>query len=329
MIWVTWRQHRRELLVLALVLGAIAAYLIHYGLAEYAAYYHVANGISVATCQQQHRQDALCDALSTDFYDTYSNDLVSLIALILLPVLVGMFLGAPLVARELEHGTHRLVWTQSVTRLRWLLVKVGAQVGATLLLFAALSLIVRWWIGPFNLTNGPFGQYYDITGIVPLAYLAYALALAIAAGAFLRRTVPAMFATLVGYLAVRIPIGVWARPQFVPPLSVTWDPYIVLPKSNPGNQDWTLYFGFVDQSGQHVSPPQVYNTCSPAGTPPVDYTPGSSFTACTHAHGWIETAIWQPADRYWLFQGIESAIFLGLAAVLLGLAIWWVRRRLA
>ena len=47
---------------------------------------------------------------------------------------------------------------------------------------------------------------------------------------------------------------------------------------------------------------------------------------CTHAHGWLDATTYQPADRFWLFQGIETAVFLGAAAVLLALAIWWVRR---
>jgi hypothetical protein len=53
------------------------------------------------------------------------------------------------------------------------------------------------------------------------------------------------------------------------------------------------------------------------------------FTACAHAHGWRYLVIWQPADRFWLFQSIESAIFFGLAAALLALAFWWVQTRIS
>ncbi|HVA91885.1 MAG TPA: hypothetical protein VNL71_18820 [Chloroflexota bacterium] len=38
---------------------------------------------------------------------------------------------------------------------------------------------------------------------------------------------------------------------------------------------------------------------------------------------------YQPADRYWVFQGIESTLFVGMAAGLLVLAAWWIRRRIA
>ena len=51
---------------------------------------------------------------------------VALITLVLVvPALIGMFWGAPLIAHELETGTFRLAWTQSVSRRRWLLVKMG------------------------------------------------------------------------------------------------------------------------------------------------------------------------------------------------------------
>ena len=167
---------------------------------------------------------------------------------------------------------------------------------------------------------------------MPLAYAAYALALAIAAGTLLRKTVPAMVVTLVGYLAVRIPIEIWARPNYLPPLSVTWDPYLVAaPKMQPGEPGLDpLTDGFVDHAGHPI--PHAHAPFDTCGTGPFPPWQGQGttvwnglFTACTHAHGWLYTATWQPADRFWLFQGIESAIFFGLAAALLALAFWWVR----
>jgi hypothetical protein len=128
MIWLSWRQHRLELLVIGIGLAMIAALLIQNALVINAAYHQVVQGgMSVASCIAQQNTSSLCQRLQTIFFDTYKdpNDLpiVSLV-----PILVGMFLGAPLVAREVERGTFRLIWTQSVTQLRWLLVKVGWQV---------------------------------------------------------------------------------------------------------------------------------------------------------------------------------------------------------
>ena len=254
-----------------------------------------------------------------------------------------MFLGAPLVASELERGTYRLVWTQSVTRLRWMLVKVGTQMGIALLVFALISLLVMWWNGPFDrLGGGVEPLSFDFEGIVPLAYAAYALSLAIAASALLRKTLPAMVVTLVGYLAARIPIDALARPRYLPQLSVTWDPYSIITLHEPFRatslsgalwpyygSDWIFYNGWVNHAGHPIYDGDVYRVCAgPSGN---DYgaLPGTSFTACTHAHGWLYMITYQPADRFWLFQGIESAIFFSLAAALLALAFWWVRTRIS
>jgi hypothetical protein len=84
--------------------------------------------------------DTGCLPLSEEFSGRFQSlGLVSL--LLFLPALVGLFWGAPLVARELEHGTHRLVWTQGVTRLRWATVKLGLVGGGVVLV--AVHLIRR------------------------------------------------------------------------------------------------------------------------------------------------------------------------------------------
>jgi hypothetical protein len=40
-------------------------------------------------------------------------------------------------------------------------------------------------------------------------------------------------------------------------------------------------------------------------------------------------AVYQPASRFWVLQGIEAATFAGLAIVLLAVTGWWVRNRVA
>ena len=55
----------------------------------------------------------------------------------------------------------------------------------------------------------------------------------------------------------------------------------------------------------------------------------ASLDHCVRARGFLNTDVFQPASRYWLFQGIEAALFSALALALLALAVWWVRRRLA
>jgi hypothetical protein len=69
-------------------------------------------------------------------------------------LLAGLFWGAPLIAREVEHGTHRLVWTQGVSRLRWALVKFGLVGAGVVVAAACYALLVTWWRAPLDQAAG-------------------------------------------------------------------------------------------------------------------------------------------------------------------------------
>ena len=141
---------------------------------------------------------------------------VGVLAMLALPAVIGVFWGAPLVARELENGTHRLVWTQSISRTRWLATRVGLVGLFALAGAAAVTALVSWWCGPIDdalnagATSGSgFLEQtrmqpviFAARGIVPIAYTAFAFALGVTAGTVLRRTVPAMALTLVVFVAV-------------------------------------------------------------------------------------------------------------------------------
>jgi len=321
MIWVTWRQHRSEALVVAGVLVLLAALLLKTGLDMASAYQQ----LGIGACLAEVTRDPNCNTALYTFLGDFGFAISAVGWLNALPLLLGLFVGAPLLAREVEQGTFRLAWTQSVPRLRWLAVKLTGVLGVALLASAALTALLTWWFGPLH----QFGALYfpltfDFEGAVPLAYAAYALTLAVAAGTLLRRTIPAMAATLGGFVALRVPVEFWVRPRYLPPITLTGDPRQVdamVPKT-----DWVLNNGWVDQAGHQVHAGDVLATCAP-GQNNVDYQ--GAFTQCTHAHGWLMYITYQPADRFWLFQGIETAIFLVLAALLLTLTIYWVRRQLS
>jgi hypothetical protein len=326
MIWVTWRQHRGEALVIVGALVALAALLIVTG-RDIAGLY---SQLGVGACAARPGQPS-CGNIIAAFQDTVNNRYGPLFPAFtffkLAPALVGMLVGTPLVARELEYGTHRLVWTQSVTRWRWLSVKLGLVLGGCLLVVAILTALLIWWRGPFDVLGGRIdAQAFDLEGLVPLAYMAFALSLAIAAGTLLRKSIPAMAVTVGGFFVIRLLVELFARPYYLPPSILKWDPLL----ANPSTliHDWIVYDGFVDLHGNRVGLGQVLRDCGANGTS-VSWQPGSPFTQCIHTRGWLGYIVYQPADRFWLFQSIESAIFFALAAALLALAIWWVRRRLA
>ncbi|MEO9240217.1 MAG: ABC transporter permease, partial [Jatrophihabitantaceae bacterium] len=140
--------------------------------------------------------------------------------LIAVPGLIGAFWGAPLISREFEQGTHRLVWTQSVSRARWLATKLAIVGAASVIATGLLSLMVTWWSKPLDtfehnrFDTGLFGE----RNIVPLGYAAFGFVLGVAAGILIRRTLPAMATTLVGYLGVRLAFTYLVRRHLVPPV---------------------------------------------------------------------------------------------------------------
>ena len=145
--------------------------------------------------------------------------------MLVLPALIGLFWGAPLLTRELEAGTHRLVWNQSVTRTRWLAVKL-ALTGLAAMTAAGLgSLAVSWWSSPIDKTAANVPQMGPVVfaarGIVPIAYAAFAFALGVTVGMLVRRTLPAMAITLAVFVAVQFAMPLLVRPHLVPPTRST------------------------------------------------------------------------------------------------------------
>src|SRR5262249_38714069 len=123
MIWLTWRQHRKQLLFSVLGLAALAVFMYPTGRAMRSDFARL--GLSACADQMHGPGNSACDTVMRQFTDRWAPfTLVGLLFLVL-PLLVGLFWGAPVVAREVEHGTHRLVWTQGVSRRQWALVKFG------------------------------------------------------------------------------------------------------------------------------------------------------------------------------------------------------------
>ncbi|HEX6798224.1 MAG TPA: hypothetical protein VF116_11000 [Ktedonobacterales bacterium] len=321
MIWLTWRQHRIEASIVLGALALLAALMVVTGIDMRTSYQQ----LNIATCLNQLEPSQNCmDALRA-FRDQYSPWVNASEWLNLIPALLGILIGAPLVARELEHGTQRLVWTQSVTRWRWLAVKLLLVLGGCLVVAAALALLLSWWRQPWDTLEGRFSAGFDFEGPVLGGYVLFALALAIAAGALLRKAIPAMVVTLAAFLAVRVPVEFHFRGYYQPPLAVTFDPAGTAAAGlQLSNADWQVNSYFVDHVGHQIADQQVYSTClnSFASTKP-------SFLQCVHAHGWLFAELYQPANRYWTFQAIETALFVALALGLLALTVYWVRSRLS
>jgi hypothetical protein len=216
MIWLTWRQFRAAATMMLAALAALAAILVLTGPGLAHDY---STGIAACTTQPGG-----CSDFVRQFFNHHQGSFLAVTAVVLiLPALIGLFWGAPLITRELEAGTHRLVWNQSITRTRWLAVKL-ALTGLAAMTAAGLgSLAVTWWSSPIDKAAHTFNLpkmaplLFATRGIVPIGYAAFAFALGVTVGLLVRRTLPAMAITLAVFLAVQIAMPLLVRPHLLPP----------------------------------------------------------------------------------------------------------------
>lgn len=320
MIWLGFRQQRTETLVAGAVLLLLAALFIPAGV-HLASFYAQDN---VAHCLA-HKSPACAQTLSD--FGGRAGVLRSVMPwLTLLPGMLGVALAAPLVL-DLENGTYRLAWTQSITRVRWIAIRFSLAIATALAVGGLLALLFTWYREPLDKVFGRFdgSSGFDLEGIVPIAYVLFALGLALAVGVAWRRTAPAVITSFLAYVATRLFVDGWLRQRFVTPLSRTWSISASGPAPRSLDNAWVLYSGLSDRAGHPFS--GGYAVLQACGR--VVYKGSKALNAhCLARHGaGFNTAVYQPASRFWEFQGIETALFAGLAILLLGLAVALLLRR--
>jgi ABC-type transport system involved in multi-copper enzyme maturation permease subunit len=131
--------------------------------------------------------------------------------------LVGTFWGAPLVARELEAGTHRVVWNQSVTRRRWWTVKLAVVTAAAVLTAGVATILLTWAAAPVDdLADNHFSTVlFGARNLAPVGYAVFAVALGTVIGLLTRRTLPAMALTFVLFLVAQFAVPNLIRPHLL------------------------------------------------------------------------------------------------------------------
>ncbi|MDZ5445241.1 transporter [Micromonospora sp. 4G57] len=327
MIWLTWRQHRKQAFFTLLGFAALAALMVPIGLSMR----HTFADLGLAECVGQLSDPDVaattrdsCEAGFRRFTNQYGSLNLVAVLLLTLPVLVGLFWGAPLVAREVEHGTHRFIWTQGVGRTRWALVKFGLVGAAVVALAVCYGLGMSWWVDPLThaAREGRLGLIvFDLQGVVPIGYTLFAVALGIFTGTVWKQMLPAMGITLAGFIGVRAVVAILARPHYQPartlafPIEGTGEPLTE-------RGDWILSQGIRDADGTMVAA-DTQIMCPPGGKGPDGRACGAELGLGPGAYNW---QLYQPAGRFWLFQGIETGIFVALAALLLYLAVRRIRR---
>jgi len=327
MTWLVWRQHRSQAYLAAAALAAFAVLLLVTG-RQMASTYQSA----LTRCAASHTCGNLANTL------TLGNPALSVLVTltVVVPCLLGVFWGGPLVARELETGTSQFAWMQSITRSRWLTIKVGWALLAAAACGGAVSALVTWWSSPVNALNQQNFQpsQFDIQGIVPVGYALFAVALGIAAGTLLRRTLPALAITIGVFTLLRLVIGQDLRSHYLTAITIIniFGHHV----NQPAGSYWLVSQGLVGPGGQVLSTPTLASGAKINGVPISEipsvcrafaFQAPLKMASCLTTRGYRGFITYQPASRYWPFQGIETGIFVILAAALIAVAAIVVLRR--
>nr|WSY57138.1 ABC transporter permease [Streptomyces sp. NBC_00886] len=313
--WLVWRQNRLAFRIGLGVAAAVAAYAIvrHQEMSTAIAQGHLdaCRGITVPAGDCSHKLNA--------FTQTYQFPMRRpLQAMLVLPLIFGIFLGGPQLAQEVESGTYRTVCTQSVTRSRWFAAKLLVPVVLTVLISGTIAAAMTWWWQPAGSLLGgwfPWWQWYPYDGIGPVVVglSVLSLLIGVTAGLILRRTVLAMGATVV-LSAAAMYLLESVRGQLLPTTLATVQH--TTGTAAPSNA-WVLSEGSVDAAGHRVPDlPSCYAA--------------DDYAKCLVRHGrtgrWAE---FHPGSHLWPLQWAETGLCLLLAVGLAGLCVWWIRHRSA
>jgi ABC-type transport system involved in multi-copper enzyme maturation permease subunit len=328
MIWLVWRRYRVLIALTVVVLAALGVWMLLLGHATDAAESSSACRYGAFRCTTRSGIFSLSDqATAINFL------------LLFVPCLLGIVFGAPLVAGEIEHSTNRLVWTQGVSRTRWIIVKWCSLGLLLLVLVSALTLITQWWAGHSEEPNldlvligsGPLQPlFFPITGLAMSAYTAFAFAMGAAFGAVIRKTSWAVAGTVVLYAVVSVVMVLYVRPSLEP------QAFLVFHESVSGQgigdasnslqaSSWGLGFGYryaPGASGAKSGPSAdiVGKRCQLASPGPAAYL------ICLSYHRVQQGEFYQPANRYWGLQWRESLLLVATAGALFGATVLSVRR---
>jgi hypothetical protein len=325
MAGVTWRQHRVALAGVAVLLGALAVYLWIAGASLHHAY------DAAVACHPE--SSAACQALDNTM-SGMDNFLSNGYILQVLPVLIGAFIGAPVLARELETGTFRYAWTQGFGRRRWAVAKLVLLAVAVTAAAGAFGALLTWYYQPFLSGNEflglprttPFAPgMFDLRGVGFPAWTLAAFAIGALAGMLIRRVVPAIATTLVGYVGLAFAAAGFLREHYLTPLVVT-------NYANLASNAWTVGQWWTKDGrvafGDYP-PASILNQYCPPTSAPKGGGPSEGWGPCLIKHGYTMWTSYQPTSRFWPFQWIEGGWLLALSVLLIAGCVWLVHRRAA
>ncbi|WP_424889755.1 translation initiation factor IF-2 [Streptomyces sp. XH2] len=314
--WVVWRQHRTAARIALAVLAALCAELLW--LRGAMTGYVAEHGLS-APCPAEG--DCTAYAAAVDGFKLRYGDFLGCNALLLefLPLFAGMFVAGPVIARELESGTYKVAWTQSVSPLRWFAAKLGLPVAALLAGASVLSAVFTWtWRPVGHLDDGwlvdgtRWYEAFDALGPAPVAGVLFGAALGALAGLLVKRTLPAMAVTALACLLLSWPLTA-VRPHLADPLTETRTSYLEV-RPFAGKDSWGYERGTITASGRRL--PEDTD-CHMAPVP----------TDCLARHGAAGYYLdYHPPAHFRRLAWTQAGLVAAAAGACAAGALWRVRR---
>jgi hypothetical protein len=330
--WFAWRTQRLRIIAAVVATAVFIGWLYVTGSNEHTTW----SALVAHHCITSTHPQAACNHLwsNNTSASRWTNDNIFILNVV--PALLGLLFGAPLLALEIEHGTNRFAWSQSITRSRWLAYKLAVGVVTTAVLIAVLIPVVGWWVDAVRTGSHVVPETFDIIGITQLGYGLFAFMLGAALGVLIRRTGWSAALGIAIYGAVRLGID-HIRVHFAPlELTATNAGY----GSEPANvaASWVQKEGLVPIGRLTPLPGQTWNSQAnrfnncvsklqklhPKNTSFAQYVKDAkSCGAATHLHLVFQ---YQPVSHFWRIQSVETAIYVIAALVLLGVTVLAVRR---
>ncbi len=291
-----WRQHRTGLLVALVVLGIYVAVLVITGL-------HI------------HAEPARLRPRYANLTGPYSpggSTDGSYLLPLLLPFVIGAFVGGSLTGPDVGQGTVRFAWAQGVTRTRWIIGKLAA-VGFVLLAAAVVvGVVFQWWDEPYiaqRLADPWFGLYAPVYA----GWMAVTLTVAAFLGALTRSRTSAAVACLIGTLIAAVLNAEFLRNHYRPTAVAINRP------APPGSFFVNSYINHGLKLPNAIAYRAFQNFDSTVGWTGIE-------RALTRYHA-TNVLIYQPASQFWQLQAMESAGLFAIALLFAAAAVWVVRRQ--
>jgi len=319
MTWLTWRLHRTEAAIGIALFVTLIVIMLSATRSVDSAYNAAQNGGCFGG------GGTLCEEHLTRYFDRLSNwnQLTALLHGV--PIVLAALLAIPTL-QELERGSHRLAWTQSISRRRWILTRLGFAAAVAVIVAAAWAVIARDWRSSiFRGEAGTFGRdAFELSPTVQLGYALFAVALGLAAGVVVRRVIPTLAVLAVGFVAARVFTTFVLRERYRNPVEETIAAADDVGQFTAFNDRWVLDETWLTAAGDRISFQRVNQLCTPAAN---EHDFETFYRRCQIDNGLQYFRSYHPADRFAQFQLIETALYLGLAVGLFAFAYWWLTRR--